>query len=338
MNRDPYARLRHNHPPPVYFNNTFAGLRGGLRGGRPYRTHRRGDDYSSSDDEEDLAEGMTGDVKSITLDDGKEDGNGKTASDGEKEEFATPDGSSAVDEPVDPGMDCSAKHLYSGKEDKRGRYQWQETIPKNNRPVETAETARFALLVRNIKVYNNPRKTLSIHSIVVQSPLLKRLLQRVLKDYPGLSLNLRRLEFTGKFEPIIHRWAKLQEEISKLDDASEEDCETKKHANLLFSVLKTEFNDVIDASQDMMSKGVMTFEHLWTIFQPSALVYTRQHGQDTALKLVSAKYGIDRYGNSFFKLLIQPTDMLSLVTLHPFFGYPVGYLPSYFCCPPLSCR
>jgi hypothetical protein len=173
--------------------------------------------------------------------------------------------------------------------------------------VENAETAKYALLVRNSKVYSNPRKTLSIHSIVVQSPLLKRLLQKVLKDYPGLSLNLRRLEFTGKFEAIIHRWGRLQEAIAKLDDSSEDNRETKKHAELLFSVLKTEFSDVIDNSQDMMSKGVITFEHLWTIFQPASLVYTRQDGQDTAMKLVSTKYGIDRYVVVLYTLLKRLT-------------------------------
>jgi hypothetical protein len=183
----------------------------------------------------------------------------------------------------------------------------QETIPKNSKPVENAETAKYALLVRNSKVYSNPRKTLSIHSIVVQSPLLKRLLQKVLKDYPGLSLNLRRLEFTGKFEAIIHRWGRLQEAIAKLDDSSEDNRETKKHAELLFSVLKTEFSDVIDNSQDMMSKGVITFEHLWTIFQPASLVYTRQDGQDTAMKLVSTKYGIDRYVVVLYTLLKRLT-------------------------------
>jgi hypothetical protein len=159
--------------------------------------------------------------------------------------------------------------------------------------VENTKTAKFALLVRNIKVYNNPSKTLSIHSIAIQSPLLKKLLRKVLKDYPGLSVNLRRLELTGKFEPIIHRWAKLQEEIAKLGDETEEDRETKKHADLLFGVLKKEFKDLIENSQDMMSKGVMTFEYLWTIFQPGGLFYTRQDGQETALKLVSAKYGLD---------------------------------------------
>ncbi|KAF2404108.1 P-loop containing nucleoside triphosphate hydrolase protein [Trichodelitschia bisporula] len=200
-------------------------------------------------------------------------------------------------EHMEAGMDCNIKKLYSGKEDKRGRFQWQTTPPEDVKdPVENSETAKYALLVRNTKVYNNPRKTMAIHSIVVQSPFLKKLLQNVLRDYPGITVNLRRLELAGKFEPLIHRWGRLKEAISKLGDETEEEIETKRHADLLFDVLATEFKDLIDSSQDMMSKGVMTFEYLWTIFQPGALVYTRQDGQDTALKLVSAKYGMDSNG------------------------------------------
>lgn len=268
--------------------------------------HRDDGNSSSSEDEESLspAEGMTAVLKTHTLGE-----DGKTGD--EMNNVGTPAISESIGKPavpVNPGMACDIKNLYSGREDRRGRYQWEETVPKNNKPVENAETAKYALLVRNVKVYNNPRKTLSIHSIVVQSPLLKRLLQKVLKDYPRLSLNLRTMEFTGKFEPIIHRWAKLQENIAKLDDSLDEGRETKKHAELLFSTLKTEFSDVIDNSQDMMSKGVITFELLWTIFQPSALIYSRQDGQDVALKLISTKYGLDENGTPILILVGKYVD------------------------------
>lgn len=266
-----------------------------------HRRHRDGGDTSSSEEEDSAsaAEGMTGAVKTHTLGE-----NGVTGDE-------TPATSESIEEPVvpvDPGMACNIKNLYSGREDRHGRYQWKETMPKNNKPVENAETAKYALLVRNVKVYNNPRKTLSIHSIVVQSPLLKRLLQKVLRDYPHLSLNLRTLEFSGKFEPIIHRWAKLQKLMANLDDSSEEGRETKKHAELLFSVLKTEFSEVIENSQDMMSKGVITFDLLWTIFQPAALVYSRQDGQDIALKLVSTKYSVDQHGTPILILIGKYVD------------------------------
>jgi hypothetical protein len=257
-------------------------------------------DSSSSDEGE-------GDVMELF-----EDGDGSEQAEGSKdgsknkkapdtssdENIPTPATDSVEDsEQIEPGMAPKIKNLYSGKEDKRGRFQWQDTIPKDIKsPVENEETAKFALLVRNTKVFNNPRKTLSVHSIVVQSPLLKKLLQRVLKDYPGLSVNLKRLELSGKFEPIIHRWAALQDEIIKLGDDTEDDRETKKHAELFFDVLRNEFKDLIESSQDMISKGVMTFEHLWTIFQPGSMIFAKQDGQDTALKLISTRYSMDQNG------------------------------------------
>jgi hypothetical protein len=51
------------------------------------------------------------------------------------------------------GMTCELKNFYSGKEDKRGKFLWQEKIPTDiGEPVENEETAKYALLVRNVKV------------------------------------------------------------------------------------------------------------------------------------------------------------------------------------------
>ncbi|CAG5165673.1 uncharacterized protein ALTATR162_LOCUS6824 [Alternaria atra] len=213
------------------------------------------------------------------------------------------------EEPCDPGMKNGLKHLYSGKEDKKGRFQWQEEIPEDiGDPVENDETAKWALLVRNVKVYNDPRRVLSIHSIVVQSPLLKKLLAGVLKNYPGVTVGLNRLEFQGKFEPLIHRWAELQDAIAKLGDDTEDKRTTKAHAELLQQILTKEFKSMIDTSQDMKSKKVMTYEHLWTLFQPGATVFARQDGQETAMTLVETKYGVDCKGAPCFWLTCKYVD------------------------------
>jgi hypothetical protein len=213
------------------------------------------------------------------------------------------------DEPCDPGMKSGLKHFYSGKEDKKGRFQWQEEMPKDvGDPAENEKTAKWALLVRNVKVYNDPRRVLSMHSIVVQSPLLKKLLAGVLKNYPGVTVGLNRLEFCGKFEPLIHRWAELQDAIANLSGETEEQRTTKIHAELLQSVLTKEFKDIIDTSQDMKSQRVMTFEHLWTLFQPGAIVYARQDGQETAMTLVETRYGQDDNGIPCFWLTSKCVD------------------------------
>lgn len=102
-------------------------------------------------------------------------------------------------EPHEVGMTVGYKQLYSGKEDRRGRFQWQTDIPKDvGKPAEDAESEKWAIVVRRIRVYNNPKKVLAIHSIVVQSPLIKELLGDILNGYPGVTVTLKRLEFSGR--------------------------------------------------------------------------------------------------------------------------------------------
>lgn len=216
----------------------------------------------------------------------------------------------AIDTKIyEPGMKKGTKQLYSGKEDKKGRFQWQNTIPDDiGDPAENDESAQWALIIRNVKVYNDPKRVLAIHSIVVQSPLLKKLLTDVLKNYPGFTVGLKRLELSGKFEPLIHRWAELEAAIGKLGHETEEDRTTREHASLLQDVMFKEFKELIDISQDMKSKRVMTYEHLWTLFQPSSIVFAQQDGQETAMSLVETHYGVASSGSPCFWLTCRYVD------------------------------
>ncbi|PSK60389.1 Mitochondrial inner membrane i-AAA protease supercomplex subunit YME1 [Elsinoe australis] len=302
-------------------------------------------------------------------------------------------------EKLDPelvGMNVGLKHLYSGKEDKKGRFQWQTTIPEDvGKPAEDAETQKWALIVRHIKVYNDPSKVLAVHSIVVQSPLLKDLLKGVLKGYPGVTVGLQRLEFGSKFEPLIHRWPQLTAAIEELkkkvkareaekgetnadgkidkeeeatqvkheevdkdgkpvesqvspdhtksetkpeekkaeekgpDEKEDEEAketstsasakETKpdpdqqditklRHAELLYDLLVSEFQTLIDSSQDMKAKGVMTYEYLWTLFQPGSFIFSKVEGQERIFRLRSGRYGQDRDGNPVYWLIMMYVD------------------------------
>jgi hypothetical protein len=100
----------------------------------------------------------------------------------------------------------------------------------------------------------------------------------------------------------------LQEAIAKLSDETEEQRTTKEHAELLQGILTKEFKNMIDTSQDMKSKRVMTFEHLWTLFQPGAIVFARQDGQETAMSLVETRYGQDCNGVPCFWLTCKYVD------------------------------
>lgn len=107
------------------------------------------------------------------------------------------------------GMRCDIKNLYQGEADRRGCFTWVDKYPENlEEAAENAETARYALLIRNNKCFDG-RKKLEIDSIVVQSPLLKAILGSVLKDYPGVTTGLDRLTFAAPFQPFVHRWERL---------------------------------------------------------------------------------------------------------------------------------
>jgi hypothetical protein len=258
--------------------------------------HHEDDDSSDSDNMENLTDALKG--AKLTPESG----------DTPKEELVKLD-------PAEIGMSVGLKHLYSGKEDRRGRFQWQPKPPEDlGKPAEDAESEKWAIIVRNTKVYNDPKKVLSIHSIVVQSPLLKDLLKDVLAGYPGVTVGLKRLEFSGRFEPIIHRWAELNSAINALktkqrSGEADSDVEDRiKHAELLHDLLKKEFADTIEASTDLKSQGVITYEHLWTLFQPGSFVYSKQQGQDRIFRLHSSKYGQDRNGNPVYWLTCQYVD------------------------------
>ncbi|MCJ1465285.1 hypothetical protein MMC07_003901 [Pseudocyphellaria aurata] len=186
---------------------------------------------------------------------------------------------------VKPGMISDVKNLYPGKPDNCGRSTWVDKYPDDlEEAAETAETGRYALLIRNKKCYDG-RKKLQIDSIVVQSPLLKKALGSILKDYPGITTTLERLTFGAPFKPFVHRWSKLVDAVK-----NEEDPEIKAHLDLFYKTLEVELHDSIKARDDFILNGVITYDTCWMIFEPGSIVFTTENGHKSAVRLVEGKY------------------------------------------------
>ena len=193
-----------------------------------------------------------------------------------------------------PGMIADVKNLYQSKPDNRGRTTWVDKYPDDlEEAAENAQTARYALLIRFNKCYDG-RKKLSINSIVVQSPLLKKALGEVLKDYPGITTSLDRLTFTAPFQPFVHRWTNLVQAL-----ATEQDSETHAHLRLLYLTLEEELRDDLKARDDFILNGVITFSTLWMIFEPGTVVFAVKNGQDCAAKFTSGNYQQTPCGNCY---------------------------------------
>lgn len=111
-----------------------------------------------------------------------------------------------TDKPLEPhevGMTVGYKQFYAGKEDKQGRFQWQTEVPQDiGKPAEGSGSSKWAIVVCRRRVYNNPKKVLAIYSIAIHSPLIKDILRDVLKGYPGVTVPLKHLVFSGRYVPL----------------------------------------------------------------------------------------------------------------------------------------
>lgn len=166
------------------------------------------------------------------------------------------------------GTICNVQNLYRTKPDELGKTTWTKELPETlAQPVENDQSAQYALVVRNVKCYDG-RKSLSVHSVIVQSEPLKIFLGKVLDGYPGVTTSLRRLELTQPFEPLIHRW----ENLVKAREDEELDRTTKEHVDLFYNILEEELRDTLAQKNDLIHNGVITHALLWALFEPNDVV------------------------------------------------------------------
>ncbi|CAJ2507614.1 Uu.00g088000.m01.CDS01 [Anthostomella pinea] len=184
------------------------------------------------------------------------------------------------------GMICDKKGLYE-KIDQHNKATWTDKYPEDlEEAAENEETEKYALLIRNKKSYDS-RKKLEIDSIVIQSPLLKTVMRDVLNDYPGVTTTLSRLTFSAPFQPFVHRWYRL---VAALEGEGDYDEDTKTHLKLLRDVLYEELRDVIAATEDYIKNKVVTYDHIWTIFQPGCNIYASRGGKPVVVRLADGQF------------------------------------------------
>ncbi|KAL8664156.1 MAG: hypothetical protein Q9168_007957 [Polycauliona sp. 1 TL-2023] len=190
---------------------------------------------------------------------------------------------------VEPGMIPDIKTLYLDTNHESGRPTVNDKAPNDlPEPKESEETARYALLIRYTRCFDG-RKKLAISSILIQSPLLKKVLAWVLKDYPCMAPTLDRLEVVAPFHPFVHRWERL---VTALQ--SEQHPETKSHIQLFYDALKTELDLNLETREDFFKHNIITFSALWMIFSPGDIVFVTRNRRQHAARLVKSMVRSDR--------------------------------------------
>jgi hypothetical protein len=80
---------------------------------------------------------------------------------------------------------------------------------------------------------------------------------------------LKRLVFQARFDPFIHRWTHFTQALD------EEEGVAKAHLVRLYKTLEAELKDLISAREDYIKNKVITFNHLYLIFQPGSTIYSK---------------------------------------------------------------
>ena len=140
-----------------------------------------------------------------------------------------------------------------------------------------------------------------LYSIVVQSPLLRRVLESVFTYYSGdipsynsISTSSEHVELIAPFKPCLKE--RLEYALRK-----EQDPETKQHISLLCNVLGGNFLNT-EKIKENAANGIVYFEDLPLIFKPGAILFTVIEGQIQLVSLRKWYHGINAEDQKFMRL------------------------------------
>ena len=180
--------------------------------------------------------------------------------------------SSTADPPVPPGTKIGSKELY--REDESS--PWDDWSPDDLDldPEDTPEVKRYALIVRREKRLGQ-KSSLVLHSVMVQSPLIRKPLRIIFDGYKGMTTNLEDLTFNSPFRELFYRWDRFQQQVR-----GENDNLDSEHIMLLQSVISGEVQPHLENGQELLDNGLVTFDYYWTLFEPDAVIHKQFDGQD----------------------------------------------------------
>ena len=71
---------------------------------------------------------------------------------------------------------------------------------------------------------------------------------------------------------------------------TEEDSEPQSHLELLWDILELQLSDTLRTKTDYVKNGVITYESIWTIFEPGCLVFTIDDGHESLMQLTTRNF------------------------------------------------
>ncbi|KAF9774349.1 hypothetical protein IL306_007650 [Fusarium sp. DS 682] len=206
---------------------------------------------------------------------------------------------------VEVGMAAESKDIYRTSSWDPWQEWTDEEIGIDGR--SSKASAKYALIVRREKQHGEiDEAVLSLHSITVQSPVLKNILGAVFQDYRGINTNLKKLEFHAPFREFYYRWDEFKRaDPSKHGNSS---FEESAHYTLLANIIHAEIEPRIEQASDLLKNGVISFDYVWALFEPESEVYTKIEGRDRLFALSSGNYSKISDGRVAYMLNVRYID------------------------------
>lgn len=149
--------------------------------------------------------------------------------------------------------------------------------------IETRWT-KYALCVTRYMSEDGKR----VQKVVVNinSQHLKDLLKGAVGSYPGVNLDTKDITLTQPCRLLYHYFDEIKEHGEKFEAGSE----AAAHYQVLVDHIQEEFGETIQEAHNLREQGVMSYQHLWTVFKPKTIAFARVLGQIQAFRVLDSHY------------------------------------------------
>jgi hypothetical protein len=174
--------------------------------------------------------------------------------------------------PADSTQEVAAKvQCLYGDDLGHGRVNWKNKPTHPDGPKSDLINKDSGYVVR--KTSQGVNHPWEMHSVIVRSPHIMKILRQILSDYPGVSPAVDHLTLDKPFEPMFHHWDDFCQAVEQSDDF------TKQHVEGFVMFLKEELAPYFEVLNNADAHGIIEHQNLWTIFAPHQLVWTdlKQH-------------------------------------------------------------
>jgi hypothetical protein len=186
------------------------------------------------------------------------------------------------------GSKCGIKSLYNHSTDTRPRHaKWCEFKDLISEEQRLKELGQSYAIVHRFSRYEigEGEYAWKTHSIEIQSPRLKAVLDKIFHDYPDWNPDGSPYTFSSPFKPFVHRWDKILESFKQ-----EQDKSTKVEIQLLRRELEPLLSSHFFALEQAKSTGVISFNYLWLILAPGDLMLSYEKGNICVSRLREVEF------------------------------------------------